>query len=179
MQVVRNRLVVTLGVRDEFDQEETSGLQDTSTFFVFLFLLLRATPLTYGGSQTRGLIGAAAAGLHHNHSHTRSEPRLWPTPQLRTMLDPEPLSKARDQTCVLMDAGQMGFCWAMMGTPLFLRRTVLAYIKEKLKLPLWNGLNHAYWLNTIEIIWEKFLYWKGYILEYGFDSCGINYIQWP
>ena len=37
--------------------------------FLFLFLLFRAAPAAYGGSQTRGLIGATAAGLHHSHSH--------------------------------------------------------------------------------------------------------------
>ena len=44
--------------------------------------LFRATPTPYGGSQARGRIRAAAAGLHHSHSHTRSEPCLWPAPQL-------------------------------------------------------------------------------------------------
>ena len=28
-----------------------------------------------------------------------------------------PLSEAGDRTCVLMDASQIHFCWAMMGTP--------------------------------------------------------------
>ena len=29
-----------------------------------------------------------------------------------------PLSKDRDQTCILMDTRQIHFCWAMTGTPL-------------------------------------------------------------
>ena len=29
----------------------------------------------------------------------------------------KPLSKARDWTCILMDASQIHFCWAMKGTP--------------------------------------------------------------
>ena len=29
-----------------------------------------------------------------------------------------PLSKARDQNCVLMDTSQISFCWAAMGTPI-------------------------------------------------------------
>ena len=29
-----------------------------------------------------------AAGLHHSHSNARSEPRLWPTPQLMATPDP-------------------------------------------------------------------------------------------
>ena len=53
-------------------------------FFSFLlfFWLFRATPVAYGGSQTRGPIGAIAASLHHSHSNTGSELRLAPTPQL-------------------------------------------------------------------------------------------------
>ena len=51
-------------------------------FFLFFFCLFRATPAVNGGSQARDLIGAVAAGLHHSHSNTRSEPRLQPTPWL-------------------------------------------------------------------------------------------------
>ena len=53
-----------------------------------LFFFFRATPMAYGGSQTRGLMGAAAAGLHHSHSNMGSEPRLRPIPQLTTTPDP-------------------------------------------------------------------------------------------
>ena len=42
----------------------------------FFFGLFRATPIAYGGSQARGLIGAAAAGLYHSHSNAGSEPHL-------------------------------------------------------------------------------------------------------
>ena len=55
-------------------------------FILFYFAFLRATPVVYGGSQSRGEIGGTAAGLHH--SHTRSEPRLRPTPQLTATWDP-------------------------------------------------------------------------------------------
>ena len=41
-------------------------------------------------SQARGLIRAAAAGLHHSHSNTGSELCLWPTPQLTATPDPWP-----------------------------------------------------------------------------------------
>ena len=40
----------------------------TELTFFFFFLLIRATPATYGGSQVRGQIGAIAASLHHRHS---------------------------------------------------------------------------------------------------------------
>ena len=45
------------------------------TFF-FFFLLFRATPSTYGGSQARGRIGAAATGLYHSLGNVRSESSL-------------------------------------------------------------------------------------------------------
>ena len=53
-------------------------------FFFCLFLSFFAiswdTPVAYGGSQARGLIGAVAAGLRQSHSNTRSKPYLRPTP---------------------------------------------------------------------------------------------------
>ena len=54
----------------------------------FLFGLLRAARAAHGGSQARGRIRAAAIGLHHSHSNSRSEPHLQPTPQLTATLDP-------------------------------------------------------------------------------------------
>ena len=45
-------------------------------------------PVAYGSSKARGQSGAAAAGLHHSHSHLGSEPHLRPIPQLTEMLDP-------------------------------------------------------------------------------------------
>ena len=53
--------------------------------------------MAYGGSQARGQIRTAAARLHH--SNTGSKPML----QLEAMLILNPLSEARDQTCILMD----------------------------------------------------------------------------
>ena len=55
----------------------------------------RATPTAYGGSHARGLIEATAAGLHHSHSNTRSEPHLPPTPQLMATLDPQPTERGQ------------------------------------------------------------------------------------
>ena len=48
-------------------------------FFYFLFLFFvfsRAAPAPYGGSQSRGLMGAAAAGLCQSHSNAGSKLRL-------------------------------------------------------------------------------------------------------
>ena len=56
-------------------------------FFFFLILFLfRAPSKAYGSSQARGLIGAAAAGLHH--SKARSTSHLQPIPQPAATLDP-------------------------------------------------------------------------------------------
>ena len=44
-----------------------------------LFAFTRAAPMAYGGSQARGPIGAAAAGLCQSHSNGESEPRPRPT----------------------------------------------------------------------------------------------------
>ena len=94
------------------------GPENLHFFFYFNFFLFRAAPKAYAVSQARGRTGAVAAGLHHSHSNVRSALPLRPTPQLKVMPDLNPLSKARDRTCVLMDASQIGFCSATMGTPL-------------------------------------------------------------
>ena len=52
-------------------------------FSFFPSFLFRATPTAYGSSQTRGQIGASAAGLHHSLSNTGSKPHLQPASQLR------------------------------------------------------------------------------------------------
>ena len=44
--------------------------------------------MAYGGSQARGRIGAAAAGLHHSHSDAGLEPCLRSTPRLTARPDP-------------------------------------------------------------------------------------------
>ena len=52
-----------------------------------LFAISRAASAAYGGSQARGLIGAAAAGLGQSHSNEGSKTRLQPTPQLMATPD--------------------------------------------------------------------------------------------
>ena len=47
-----------------------------SFFSSFFFLLFRATPVAYGGSQARGQTRATAACLHHGHSNSGSKPRV-------------------------------------------------------------------------------------------------------
>ena len=70
--------------------------------------------MTYGSSQARGRIGASAASLCHSHSNVGSEPHLQPIPQAQIL---NPLSEARNQTCVLTDASRVHYRWATTGTP--------------------------------------------------------------
>ena len=66
----------------------TGGTGTGLVFSFFLFLLLKATTVAYGGSQPRGRIGAAAAGLQSSHKNARSELCLCPKPWLTAMLAP-------------------------------------------------------------------------------------------
>ena len=68
----------------------------------FFFLLFRAPPVAYGGSQARGQIEATAAGLRHSSQQRQI---------------PYPLSKARDRTHNLLVPSRICFHCAMMGTP--------------------------------------------------------------
>ena len=65
------------------------------SILLFYFCLFTAAPAAHGGSQARGPIGAAAAGLRHSHSHARSEPHLRPTPQLTATPDPGPTERGQ------------------------------------------------------------------------------------
>ena len=64
-----------------------AGRNNSFVYFSFVCLLFGVVPEVYGSSQVRGWIGAAASGasLLNRHSNTRSEPCLWPIPQLTAM----------------------------------------------------------------------------------------------
>ena len=75
--------------------------------------------MAHGGSQARSQIGAIASPLAYTTatampdlSHVHN---LHHSSQQHQILNP--LSKARDQTCILMDASQVRFHLATMGTP--------------------------------------------------------------
>ena len=68
-----------------FSSELIMAILKGPCFVLFcLFAFSRSAPAAYGGSQARCPFGAVAAGLCHRHSSLC----LWPTPQLRAMLDP-------------------------------------------------------------------------------------------
>ena len=87
---------------------------------LFFFFLFRAAPIAYGSSRVRGQIGTAATSLCHTHSNTGSTPHghLYHRSWQRQILNP--LSEARDWTCILIDTSWVCFCWATMGIPLCL-----------------------------------------------------------
>ena len=86
-------------------------------FFNFFFFLFRATPVAYGGSQARDLIGAPAAGLRHSNARSRHVCDLhhsWPQHWIFN-----PLREARDRICNLMVPSRIRFCCASTGSPFF------------------------------------------------------------
>ena len=89
--------------------KKVNQIISVSFFFFCLFAFSRATPAAYGDSQARGQIGAVAPSLHRSHSNTRSRPYRDLQHSSRQHRILNPLSKARDRTCVLMDASQIHF----------------------------------------------------------------------
>ena len=80
-----------------------------------------ATPLVYGSSQARvgveselWLLTSATAKATRDPSHICN---LYHSSWQRQILNP--LSEARDRTCILIGASWIHFLWATMGTPLF------------------------------------------------------------
>ena len=82
-----------------------------------------AEPVAYGSSQPRARMGDAAASLYHSHGSAGSEPHLGLMPQPRQHQTPNPLSMARDQTCILMDISQVLNPLRHTGTPLLISST--------------------------------------------------------
>ena len=76
---------------------------------LLVFFWGEGAPAAYGSFQVRGLIGAAAAGLHHSHSN--QDPSLvcdlHHSSQQRQILNA--LSEARDRTLILMDTSRVSY----------------------------------------------------------------------
>ena len=90
--------------------------------FCFCFLLFRAVPRAYESSQARNLRLGVKAELQlpaYTTATATLDPSLVHDPhhRLRQCRIINPLSKARDQTHILMDISQVSFCWATKGTP--------------------------------------------------------------
>ena len=83
---------------------------DVLSFF-FFFCLFRVPPIAYGGSQARGRIGAAAAGLRQ--SHDRYKPHLRVTLQLTAK--PDPLTHG-SRPGIELESSWILVVWATMGT---------------------------------------------------------------
>ena len=71
------------------------NMQMNIILFIYLFLVFRATPVTYGSSLARGQVGAIPAGLHHSHTNEGSKPHVRPTPQLTAMPDTQPTEQGQ------------------------------------------------------------------------------------
>ena len=61
----------------------------------FFLCIFRAAPETYGSSQARDRIRAAATVLGHSHNNVGSELCLRPTPQLMVTPDPSPTEQGQ------------------------------------------------------------------------------------
>ena len=79
------------------------SMQKNYYYYQLIIYFFRAVPVAYGSSQARGQIETAAAGLQHSHSNTGSKSHLQLTLQLWQHRILNPLSKARDWICILMD----------------------------------------------------------------------------
>ena len=78
---------------------------------IIIISLQHILPVACGSFQTMGWIRGAAAGLHHSHSNTGSEPCLRQHRILNL------LNKARNWTSVLMDTSRVCYSSTMMETP--------------------------------------------------------------
>ena len=80
------------------------------------FFFLRASHAAYGSYQARGRIGAVAASQYYSHSNVGY--KAWdPYCSSQPCWILNPLSEARDRTCVLLDTSRVHYCWDTMGTP--------------------------------------------------------------
>ena len=86
--------------------------------YIGLFAIFGATPMGYGGSQARDLIGAVATGVPQSHSNVGSEPHLQPTPQLMgNTISIIHWARPGIKPAILWFPVRFVNHWAMMGTP--------------------------------------------------------------
>ena len=85
--------------------------------YYYYYFIFRATPMTYRISLPRGRIGAVTASL----TPQPEQCGIWAISVTYTTAHGNaksfnPLSEARDWTCVLMDNSRGRFCWTTRGT---------------------------------------------------------------
>ena len=102
LQIFKRMTLVTIIVLANI----LAAYYETDIFLSIFFFLFRATPTVYGGSQARGRIGAAAAGLCHSHSNLELKLHLQPIPQLTAMPEPQPT----EQGHILTDTNWVRYC---------------------------------------------------------------------
>ena len=83
-------------------------------------MLSRATPAAYGCSKARGRVESKLQLLAYRTATAMRDPSRVCNPHHSSQQCriPNPLNKARDGTHILMDTGQICFCWATTVTPL-------------------------------------------------------------
>ena len=94
------------------------------------FFSFRAAP-RHMETQARSWIRATAAGLLHGHSNLGSEPTsvTYTTAHSNNGIL-NPVSEARDQTCILMDTSRICFHCSTMGTPWTISLKDWAYLTK-------------------------------------------------
>ena len=100
-----------------------------SHWWAIFFLLFRTTPTVYGNSQARAWIGATSGSLCHSHSNAGSDHVCDLYHSSQHCWIPDPLSEARDRTCILLDTSWIWFHCATMETP-WLAIWISAFLKE-------------------------------------------------
>ena len=86
--------------------------------FYLINFFLRAVPVAHGASQARGWIGAAAAGLCHSHSNVGSQ--LLSATYTTAHGSTRSLTHWARPGIEPVVPNRIHFCFAMMGTPVFL-----------------------------------------------------------
>ena len=124
-------------------------------FICYFFLLFRAVPPSYEGSQDRGWIWSAAANLRHSRRHPRYKTHLWLKPQLAATLDPydrDPTEWGLGLTHIFSQTPcQVLTHWATMGMPSLYEssiNTILNVLLDKYSYGFLNFLNFFFSLKA-------------------------------
>ena len=97
----------------------------TSVNLFIEFLFFRVVLMACRSSQAWGQVRARTDSLRHSQSNARFKPylcQIQAIPQLMSLWQCwilNPLSEARDRTCILMDTSWDPWVLATMGSPLF------------------------------------------------------------